>query len=42
MKSDIEKGLDALQDEIKGNAEALKLFDQMKALFIQSVEGAEA
>ncbi|MBT64665.1 MAG: hypothetical protein CML13_15820 [Puniceicoccaceae bacterium] len=42
VKSDIEKGLDALQDEIKGNAEALKLFDQMKALFIQSVEGAEA
>lgn len=41
VKTDVEKGLDALQEEIKGNAEALKLFNQMKAIFIKSVEGTE-
>ena len=30
-KSSVEKGLDALHEEIKGNAEALRLFELMKA-----------
>jgi hypothetical protein len=30
-KSDVEKGLDALHDEIKGNAEALHHFEKLKA-----------
>jgi len=41
VKSKVEIGLDALQDEIKGNPEALALFDQMKAIFLNSVEVAE-
>lgn len=39
-KADIEKGLDALHAEIKGNAEALQLFDKLKAVVMRSVEGA--
>lgn len=39
VQSDIEKGLDALHAEIKGNAEALQLFERMKSLVMRSVEG---
>ena len=37
-KADIEKGLDALLDEIKGNSAALELFEKMKAIVLNSVE----
>jgi hypothetical protein len=40
VKTDIEKGLDALHAEIKGNAEALQLFERMKGIVMKSVEGA--
>lgn len=39
MKADVEKGLDALHEEIKGNAEALQLFAKLKATVLRSVEG---
>ncbi|QYM80277.1 hypothetical protein K0B96_06590 [Horticoccus luteus] len=39
VKSDIEKGLDALHAEIKGHADALQLFERMKAIVMHSVEG---
>ncbi|OAM89333.1 hypothetical protein OH491_13585 [Termitidicoccus mucosus] len=39
VKSDIEKGLDALHAEIKGNAEALQLFEKFKAAVLRSTEG---
>lgn len=42
LKSGIEKGLDALQAELKGNPEALALFDRMKAIVIKSVEARAA
>ncbi len=42
IKSDVEKGLDALHAEIKGNAAALQLFEKMKALVLASVEGSRA
>lgn len=38
-KADIEKGLDALHAEIKGNAEALALFQKFKAAVLRSAEG---
>ena len=37
-KSDVEKGLDALHAEIMGNAEALKLFERLKALMLATPE----
>jgi len=37
-KDDIEKGLDALLGEIKGNKAALELFKKMKAIVLKSVE----
>lgn len=40
VKSAVEKGLDALQAEIKGNAAALKLFEQLKASVLKDVEEA--
>jgi len=40
IKSDIEKGLDALHAEIKGNKAALQLFEKLKAVVMQSVGGA--
>jgi len=39
LRSDLEKGLDALHAEIKGNAEALTLFEKLKAVVMRSVEG---
>lgn len=42
VKSDIEKGLDALFAEIKGNAAAEALFAKLKAAVLQSVDGKEA
>jgi len=41
MKSGIEKGLDALFDEIEGNAEAEALFIRLKATVISTVEQSE-
>lgn len=41
LKSDVEKGLDALQAELKGNDEALRLFHRMKAIVMQRVEAAK-
>lgn len=40
LKTDIEHGLDALHAEIKGNAEALQLFERLKAAVLRSVEAA--
>ena len=39
IKTDIEKGLDALHAEIQGDAAALKVFEQMKAIVMAKVEG---
>lgn len=39
VKTDIEKGLDALHAEIKGNAEALQLFARFKAAVLKSAGG---
>jgi hypothetical protein len=39
IKSDIEKGLDALHSEIKGSPEALQLFDTLKAVVMRAAEG---
>jgi hypothetical protein len=39
VKSDIDKGLDALHAEIKGNAQALQLFEKFKAAILASTEG---
>jgi len=39
IKTSVEKGLDALLAEIKGNEEALALFDRLKATVMRSVEG---
>lgn len=39
VKTNIEKGLDALHAEIKGNAEALALFQKFKAAVMRSAEG---
>jgi hypothetical protein len=41
LKTDVEKGLDALHAELKGNEEALALFDRMKAIVMASVEAAK-
>lgn len=41
-KTEIEKGLDALYDEIKGNPEAMELFGKMKAIVLKSVKEAKA
>lgn len=38
LKSDVEKGLDALQAEIKGDAIALELFEKMKARVMAAME----
>jgi hypothetical protein len=38
-RADWEKGLDALHEEIRGNAEALRLFEQLKAVL---AKGAKA
>ncbi|MEO0510562.1 MAG: hypothetical protein AAF065_11960 [Verrucomicrobiota bacterium] len=38
-KSSIEKGLDALLQEIKGNPDSLALFEKLKASVMESVEG---
>lgn len=38
MKSGVEKGLDALQAEIKDNAEALELFAKLKDTVVKSME----
>lgn len=40
VKTGVEKGLDALQVELKGNDEALALFERMKALVLKTVEEA--
>ncbi len=40
MKSDVEKGLDALYAELKGNAAALEIYEKLKASVMQSMEGA--
>jgi hypothetical protein len=42
VKSDIEKGLDALHAEIKDNAEALQLFEKLKTAVIKSVEATKS
>lgn len=42
MKSDIEKGLDALHAECAANAEALQLFEKFKAAVMKSVGGKAA
>lgn len=42
VKTDIEKGLDALFAEIKGNAEALALFQKFKACALRSVQETKA
>lgn len=42
VKSDVEKGLDALFAEIKGNAEALALFQRFKACALKSVVETKA
>lgn len=39
VKTNIEKGLDALYAEIKGNAEALALFQKFKAAVLGATEG---
>lgn len=39
VKADIDKGLDALHAEIKGNDEALALFQKFKAAVLRSAEG---
>lgn len=39
VKADIDKGLDALHAEIKGNPEALALFEKFKAAVLRSAEG---
>lgn len=41
IKSDIEKGLDALHEELAGNTEALALFERLKASVMKSVGGAK-
>lgn len=40
MKSDMEKGLEALFQEIRGNPEAEELFGRLKAVVMKSMEGA--
>lgn len=42
IKSDVDKALDALFAEIKGNAEALALFQKFKACALRSVEDTKA
>jgi hypothetical protein len=42
MQTDIERGLDALQEEIKGNTEALQLFGKLKSVVTKAVQGAAA
>lgn len=42
LKTDVEKGLDALQAELKGHSEALALFDRIKAIVMRSMEGAKS
>ena len=39
VKTDIDKGLDALHAEIKGNAPALQLFEKFKAAILASAGG---
>lgn len=39
LKTDIERGLDALHTEIKGNAEALQLFGRMREIVLGTVGG---
>ena len=39
--SDVEKGLDALHAEIKGNAQALQLFEKLKAV-MGSAKGSQS
>lgn len=41
IKTDIEKGLDALHSEIKDNTEALTLFERLKAAVMKSVGGSQ-
>lgn len=41
VKSNVEKGLDALEAEIKGNAEAMTLFAKMKAAVRTGMEAAK-
>jgi hypothetical protein len=41
LKTDVEKGLDALLLELKANDEALVLFERMKAIVLKSVERAK-
>ena len=40
IKSDVEKGLEALHAEIKGDAEALQLFEKMKARVLAAMGAA--
>lgn len=40
IKSDIEKGLDALHSEISDNCEALQVFERLKAVVMNSMGGA--
>lgn len=42
VKSDVEKGLDALHAEIRDNSGALALFEKFKAAVLRSVDGKEA
>lgn len=39
IKTDVEKGLDALYSEIKGNKSAVALYEKLRACVLQSVEG---
>lgn len=39
IKTDVEKGLDALYTEIKGNKSAVALYEKLRACVLQSVEG---
>lgn len=41
MKSEVEKGLDAMHAEIKDNPKALELFEKLKACVLESVEAAK-
>jgi hypothetical protein len=41
IKTDYEKGLDAIYAEIKGNAQALELFEQFKAVISKATEGTK-
>lgn len=41
VKSDVERGLDALHAEVKANPEALELFQRFRAVVLKSVQEAQ-